>query len=234
MKQRRTTVICLTALVSLLLASSAGASGTFDQSQVLHTDAANVEGVLSWAQTFTAGLTGNLDQVDLYLFRDFSPGDLTVEIQTVAGGVPSGTVLATATVPEDTIPMSGGVADPPSMWVPVEFASGAPVSSGTQYAIVLSAPDAPCCNHEAWRWWSGASNPYPNGRLILSITSGTTWDPYPPWYFEGLDATFKTYVTSVPTAMGDCTGDGWTHFPQFKNQGDCISFVATQGKNPPG
>jgi hypothetical protein len=28
---------------------------------------------------------------------------------------------------------------------------------------------------------------------------------------------------------------GWKTFtdPSFKNQGDCVSFVATKGKNPP-
>jgi hypothetical protein len=27
---------------------------------------------------------------------------------------------------------------------------------------------------------------------------------------------------------------GWRDFGVFKNQGDCVSFVATGGKNPPG
>ena len=36
-----------------------------------------------------------------------------------------------------------------------------------------------------------------------------------------------------PTSGSQCKHDGWKNFPQFKNQGDCVSFVATGGKNPP-
>lgn len=38
-----------------------------------------------------------------------------------------------------------------------------------------------------------------------------------------------------PTDVEQCKQDGWQTFnnPSFKNQGDCVSFVATGGKNPP-
>jgi hypothetical protein len=31
----------------------------------------------------------------------------------------------------------------------------------------------------------------------------------------------------VPTRKDQCTTGGWHNYPQFKNQGDCVSFVAT-------
>jgi hypothetical protein len=37
----------------------------------------------------------------------------------------------------------------------------------------------------------------------------------------------------LPTSKDQCTNGGWRTFPGFKNQGDCVSFVATKGKNPP-
>lgn len=47
-------------------------------------------------------------------------------------------------------------------------------------------------------------------------------------------------VSVLPTDMDECKKDGWETFVNvntgqqiFKNQGDCVSFVATQGKNPP-
>ncbi len=41
-------------------------------------------------------------------------------------------------------------------------------------------------------------------------------------------------TTSAPTTKDDCKNGGWQTFnPPFKNQGDCVSFVATKGKNPP-
>jgi hypothetical protein len=36
-----------------------------------------------------------------------------------------------------------------------------------------------------------------------------------------------------PTTKDQCKGGGWRSFPGFKNQGDCVSFVATEGKNSP-
>jgi hypothetical protein len=40
---------------------------------------------------------------------------------------------------------------------------------------------------------------------------------------------------TTPTSKDDCKNGGWQTFsnPSFKNQGDCVSFVATHGKNPP-
>ena len=37
----------------------------------------------------------------------------------------------------------------------------------------------------------------------------------------------------VPTTKDQCKNGGWRNFGVFKNQGDCVSFVATGGKNPP-
>jgi hypothetical protein len=41
----------------------------------------------------------------------------------------------------------------------------------------------------------------------------------------------------IPLTAGDCKKGGWTRFhidgATFKNQGDCVSFVATGGRNEP-
>jgi hypothetical protein len=39
---------------------------------------------------------------------------------------------------------------------------------------------------------------------------------------------------SLPTSKEQCKHGGWRTYGVFKNQGDCISFVATGGKNPRG
>jgi hypothetical protein len=39
---------------------------------------------------------------------------------------------------------------------------------------------------------------------------------------------------ALPTSMEQCKDGGWQSYGVFKNQGDCVSFVATGGKNPPG
>ncbi len=37
----------------------------------------------------------------------------------------------------------------------------------------------------------------------------------------------------LPTSKDQCKNGGWRTYGVFKNQGDCVSFVATGGKNPP-
>jgi hypothetical protein len=39
--------------------------------------------------------------------------------------------------------------------------------------------------------------------------------------------------TTLPTITDQCKNSGWKSYGVFKNQGDCLSFVATGGKNPP-
>jgi hypothetical protein len=36
----------------------------------------------------------------------------------------------------------------------------------------------------------------------------------------------------TPTSLDQCKGDGWRNFtnPSFRNQGDCVSYVASQGR----
>jgi hypothetical protein len=38
---------------------------------------------------------------------------------------------------------------------------------------------------------------------------------------------------AVPATKGECKNGGWRTYGVFKNQGDCVSFVATKGKNQP-
>ncbi len=39
---------------------------------------------------------------------------------------------------------------------------------------------------------------------------------------------------TFPTEAQQCKKDGWRNYGQmFKNQGDCVSFVVTEGRNEP-
>jgi len=69
--------------------------------------------------------------------------------------------------------------------------------------------------------------PAPGQTVPLSVPAGV-----------GLDlnesATFRPGLSSPPPLTKDeCKNGGWRSLPQFKNQGDCTSFVASGGKNPP-
>ena len=60
--------------------------------------------------------------------------------------------------------------------------------------------------------------------------------------FEGNGGQLPGFITGqvvihdaqpFPTSKDQCKNGGWRNYGVFKNQGDCISFVATGGKNPP-
>jgi len=38
-------------------------------------------------------------------------------------------------------------------------------------------------------------------------------------------------VTCAPVSKDECKGGGWRDFGVFRNQGDCVSYVATGGRN---
>jgi hypothetical protein len=50
-------------------------------------------------------------------------------------------------------------------------------------------------------------------------------------FFDGNVVIFDT--PTVPTSKDQCRNGGWRNFPGFKNEGDCVSYVATKGKNKP-
>ncbi|MGB0096826.1 MAG: hypothetical protein WBP81_30340 [Solirubrobacteraceae bacterium] len=49
-----------------------------------------------------------------------------------------------------------------------------------------------------------------------------------------VDLNESANLVTLPTRKAQCKNGGWKSFgASFKNQGDCMSFVATGGKNPP-
>jgi hypothetical protein len=57
---------------------------------------------------------------------------------------------------------------------------------------------------------------------------------YPVTAVTGFDSTATPSVTiSYAITKDQCTNGGWETFGVFKNQGDCVSFVATGGANQP-
>jgi hypothetical protein len=110
------------------------AAGTLDQQQT-DTAGGNVQCFgppAALGQTFTAGLTGNVDQVDLFISVG-APSVINVQIRNVVGGVVGPTVLASTTA-------SPPVAFAPTAFFSIPIPGGAPVVAGTQYAIVFDCP----------------------------------------------------------------------------------------------
>jgi hypothetical protein len=82
-----------------------------------------------------------------------------------------------------------------------------------------------------------------SGTYTASISaSGATFNDHGTWTGSvqtplGLAELFASDVTvpvpTLPTDKDQCKKNGWQSFGIFKNQGDCVSAVATNGKNQP-
>jgi hypothetical protein len=130
----------------------------------------------SWktAQTFTAGITGTLDHLEIGFT---STGPTTWEIWQTAGGAPDGTVL-------------GGVTLPSSMTMGLNTIDMAPesipINAGTMYAIVTYFPAG---GYEALHAEFDPDS-YTGGQLWMDFGSG--WEVLSA--FGGGDLQFRTYV----------------------------------------
>lgn len=199
------TILGLAMAVSAVPVTAGTPLGTLDQQQTAANNAHAVAGSIETAQVFTAGITGQLDHVDLWLSTGPGGGggpfdplttDLTVEIWTVASGAPAALIPgASASVAVADVPFG----EP--LWVQVPIS--APSVAGTQYAIVLSAPaaDFASCPIECWQWLfqEEVTPPYAAGAAYASLDGGANWavvatnDP-------AADFAFRTYVTVPPPA----------------------------------
>jgi hypothetical protein len=187
------------ASATCLAIPGAALAGTLDQQQTL----SNFGGLQasshnSKAQTFTAGLTGQLDQVDLAISNMSATTPLTVQIRDGSATAPGDTVLASASVPTSAVPSS-------ESFIPITFASPASVTAGTQYSIVAFNGST------GWFWYAGktdTASAYEGGRLYSSPDDVSPGGG--PW-FEGntmADFEFKTYVAPPPPPPPPGTGGG--------------------------
>jgi hypothetical protein len=194
---RRVSVGFVAAIASALsLTSAAPASaGTLDQQQTSFNQDAGAFDNQSLAQTFTAGISGGLDQVDLLLSKSNMPESLTVEIRNTSAGSPGTAVLASVILPGSAIGTSAA-------FVPVTFAAPAPVAAGTQYAIV--AYDAGTGGNIVGWWYQSEGDPYLPGAQFITdeFPPGGTWEK-----LEEGDRAFKTYVVPASiTPTATCKG----------------------------
>lgn len=136
------------------------------------------------AQTFTVGLAGTLDSIelDLYYRRGAPTQAITVDVRGTTNGLPNGATQGFGSVQFDT-----SVLTTTFMLYSIDFSSfSIPVAVGDQLAIVLTSADD---YSNAADWHQAYSNPYPGGRKYNDLgTAGATWDT------KDYDAYFQTYV----------------------------------------
>lgn len=113
---------------------TAQAAGTLDQSNSSpYYSTSSLLGAQDGnGQTFTAGISGLLTNVDVYVSRASVNADLNVSIYAVSAGLPTGSALASTTIAASSISAVGGL-------VGAAFTTPARVEAGTQYAITLTS-----------------------------------------------------------------------------------------------
>ncbi|HET7215440.1 MAG TPA: hypothetical protein VFL79_17755 [Terriglobia bacterium] len=169
------------ALVVLHPAPAAATVSVLDQSQAAQNSLGDIG--IAQGEVFTAGLSGYLDRVSLYLGLPASgavTGQVNVQIELVTSdGLPSKTRIGYGSISPENISPSGG-------WVDV-YLDGAFVTAGAQYALLLSTSDG------IVSWYmeiGGDVKPYPSGYWVSRAMETAPWQKLE----VNQDWTFQTHV----------------------------------------
>ena len=188
-------VSAIAVAVAIGVMSPAQAASTLDQDIAFSTSDCNTE-VYSGAgigQTFTAGLSGPLTSVEVFLVDvDERPGTepgLTVALASTSSGLPVGVALAASTIPDSDVPSVSGV-------VTVTFSSPATVTAGEQYAILITTSET----NNNYKWCGDGADTYSGGTGLDDAAAGRNWRQ-----LAYKDMSLRTYV-DVPAAPSDGSG----------------------------
>ncbi|MBW2696251.1 MAG: hypothetical protein JRE70_07245 [Deltaproteobacteria bacterium] len=145
-----------------------------------------VSGTVHHAQTFTVGVGGTLESVDILIRQFGTPSDLLFDIRGTVGGIPienDGTTLAAVPVPSTDVPTD-------LTWVSVDVSSfNVPVQVGDVLAIVLRTNGS-----GGYQWGAQQGNPYSGGAPYFR-------NPGPSWTIQTEDSGFRTYVSQEATHL---------------------------------
>jgi len=169
------------------------------------------------AQTFVAGLTGDLTKVALYLKKSGSPGGLTIEIRDCAGATspPGSTILASMT--------TSAVTSTTGQEYQFIFPSPASVTTSTYYAIVLHEPKGVGGKGDKDHWAEyRPSDIYSSGKVWRSDDSGGSWSVGGGGVH---DFYFRTYVAAGHYSSGTLTSS--THDTGYSANFGTISWTDT-------
>jgi hypothetical protein len=194
---------CVCAMAILLTATRmATADATLDQQNDL-TMAGSADstsgGYSENAQTFTVGITGTLNRIEVQVVRFFGTvGDIIVSVYNTDtnGDFPLDTALASRSLPWTSIPTTGYV------YQIFDFSSSAiPLTAGTKMAFGVSSTP----NGASGGSWSSINvSTYAGGEAKFRVVN-----PNGPWqsFFFTHDYGFKTYVDAAAGTPGDFNND---------------------------
>ena len=97
---------------------------------------------------------------------------------------------------------------------------------------IVVATQPPVGDPANYGYLGAPATPFSASAQLQPGVNELTFDDWDFGNPEGVD--YFATVTYTPLATADqCKKGGWQDFGVFKNQGDCVSYVATGGTNPP-
>jgi hypothetical protein len=127
-----------------------------------------------------------IEYIDLLLLEGGTlPGNYTLELYATSGGLPTGAVLATASV--DSGDVTGGYT-----WIRFNFADET-VTPGAKYGIVTKQTSTTGTANSIF-WGEASSGGYSGGAGYYSTNSGSSWTS------TGGDMCFRVYGKQSATA----------------------------------
>jgi hypothetical protein len=184
--------------IVLVVVSYVHGEPILDQSQTNSDAGIRVHSTRSLCQTFTAGMSGKLTRVDLYL-TDYQSESYLYDQEFPA------TISILGTVGTNNVPNEGNVlwttnfASLAKGWFRVNTSVRAPIlKSGVTYGIRFECEDAEIGTPDDLWEVQRTDNVYPNGRLWEKRTGGWVIFTMTSVEYPDADAAFKTYITVVP------------------------------------
>ncbi len=121
----------------------------------------------------------------------------------------------------------------------VDYSLGGTAGNGTDYASLAGSVVIPAGQPSAVVTVSPVDDTLDetNETVILTLLSRPAYSIGSPSSATVTiidnDGVVALLANGMPTSKDACKKGGWVGFGVFKNQGDCVSYVATGGKNPP-
>ena len=144
--------------------------------------------VLDVAQSFQISGDSFLNKISLYIKKTGAPANKTIYILADNAGVPSNTIISSATLNASNVTSSYS-------WVDVSFATPPALVGGQTYWLAIDT----AANASNYFWLgSDTNNSYANGIAMYS----TNWNAGPPvWVAAGRDLDFKIWTGGVDTKI---------------------------------